>query len=89
MPISAKDVFQFRDEYIENRNLIGWNFYNPKDLSQQVNIVINYKLRANLTKKITVGTTPIKILNKSALIEMKQAAGRAQDLEDIAALERL
>lgn len=89
LPISAEDVFQFRDEYIENRNLIGWNFYNPSDLSQQVDIIINYKLRANLTKQITVGSVPIQILNKKALIKMKQAAGREQDLEDIAALERL
>ncbi|TDJ35665.1 MAG: hypothetical protein E2O56_00795, partial [Gammaproteobacteria bacterium] len=29
LPISAGDVFRFRDEYIENRNLIAWNFHNP------------------------------------------------------------
>ena len=35
LPITAGDLFQFRREYIDHRNLTAWNFYNPQDLSQQ------------------------------------------------------
>jgi len=30
LPITAEEVFHFRDEYIRNRNLIAWPFYNPQ-----------------------------------------------------------
>jgi len=26
LPVGAADVFQFRDEYVRNRNLVAWNF---------------------------------------------------------------
>jgi len=89
LPISADDVFQFRDEYIENRNLIGWNFYNPSDPTEQVDLVITYNLKG---KKVgTVDTTggPVRILGRKDLIAMKRASGRPQDLEDVKALERM
>ena len=89
LPISADDVFQFRDEYIENRNLIGWNFYNPSDPTEQVDLVITYNLKG---KKVgTVDTTggAVRILGRKDLIAMKRASGGPQDLEDIKALERL
>ena len=44
LPINAANLFQFRDEYIQNRNLIAWNFYHPKDASQQVDLIINFPL---------------------------------------------
>ena len=89
LPITATNVFQFRDEYIENRNLIGWNFYNPDNPSEQVDVVINYDLRGK--KLVTVDTLAgqIKILGLTDLIEMKRASGRPQDIEDVKALEML
>jgi hypothetical protein len=42
LPVTAENVFEFRDEYIENRNLIAWNFYNPENLTEQVDIIISY-----------------------------------------------
>ena len=29
LPISANDVYDFRDEYIANRGLVAWNFHQP------------------------------------------------------------
>ena len=29
LPVTAKEVFQFRKEYIAKRNLIAWSFVNP------------------------------------------------------------
>jgi len=38
LPVTADDIFNIRKEHIENRNRIAWNFYNPNDLSEQVDI---------------------------------------------------
>jgi hypothetical protein len=89
LPVTAADVFQFRDEYINNRNLIGWNFYNPDNLAEQVDIIINYDLKGR--KRVTIDTVAgaVPILCHRDLIEMKKASGRPQDLEDVRALEKL
>jgi len=49
LPVTAKEVFQFRQEYIKNRNLIAWSFYNPIDPIEIIDIIItedlaNYKV---------------------------------------------
>ena len=89
LPIAAADILEFRDEYIQKRNLIAWNFYNPKDLSEQVDIVITYDLKGKRTKRIDLEDTSIRILSKADLIKMKRKSGRPQDKEDVMALERL
>ena len=89
LPISATDIFEFRNEYIQNRNLVAWNFYNPGDLSEQVDIIITYDLKGKRTKRIDLENTSIQILSKRDLIEMKRQSGRPQDKEDVIALEKL
>lgn len=89
LPVSADEIFRFRNEYIENRNLIAWNFYNPYDLSEQVDIIISYDLRGKRTKRIDLADGPIQILSIGDLIAMKIESGRPQDKEDVAALEKL
>jgi hypothetical protein len=89
LPVSADDVFNFRDEYIRRRNLIGWNFYNPNDLSEQVDIVITYDLAGKRTRRIDLAGGPVRILSLRDLVDMKRRSGRLQDLEDAAALEKL
>lgn len=89
LPISAEDVYQFRREYIENRNLVAWNFYNPNDLSEQVDLIITSDLKGKKTRRIVLPGGDIRILAKADLIAMKRSSGRPQDMEDIRALERL
>ena len=89
LPVTADDVFQFRDEYVQNRNLIGWNFYNPDNPTEQVDIVITYDLKGKKLNKISTSQGTIRILSKKDLIKMKQNSGRPQDLEDVRALEAL
>ena len=31
LPVRAVDVFHFRQEYIDNRNLTAWTFVNPRE----------------------------------------------------------
>ncbi len=89
LPVSADAVFDFREEYLENRNLVAWNFYNPDDLSEQVDIVLAYDLKGKRTKQIKVGKTQLKVLSIDDLIAMKRESGRPQDLADADALEQL
>ncbi len=89
IPVQASDVYHFRKEYIEKRNLIAWNFYNPVNPVEQVDIVINFSLKDDMVKNMKVGNTIIPVLNLKSLISMKRKSGREQDLLDIDALERL
>lgn len=88
-PITADNVFHFRDEYIQNRNLIAWNFYDPTNHAYQIDIIISYDLAHAKTKTIVTPSGSIKILSRDDLIKMKKASGRPQDLIDVDALESL
>jgi hypothetical protein len=89
LPITADEVFRFRDEYIRNRNLIAWNFYNPRDLTERLDIVIATDLKGKRVQNIRTVDGPLRVLARKDLIAMKRASGRPQDLADIAALEQL
>lgn len=89
LPVSAVEVFDFREEYIKNRNLIAWSFSNPKDPTQIVDIIITHDLAELKTKKIRSGGRSLPVVSVSDLIAMKKVSGRPQDLEDIRALKEL
>ena len=89
LPITAKDLYSFREEYINNKNLVAWSFYNPKKPAQIVDIIITHDLKKMRTKTLRVQGTTIRFLSIGDLIKMKKQSGRPQDLEDISALERL
>src|SRR5690348_15035192 len=46
IPVTVEELFRFREEYIQKRNLIAWNFYDPFNPLSQVDIIINYDLNA-------------------------------------------
>jgi len=89
LPISAEDVFRFRDEYINKRRLIAWNFYDPKNLANQVDVIITYDLKGRKRKPLQTPAGTVHILNIDDLIQMKRESGRKQDIEDAQALEKL
>ena len=89
LPVTANDVYDFRDEYIANRGLVAWNFHNPDDALEQVDIVITYDLSGKRTRRVDLPDGPVQVLAIDDLIEMKRVSGRPQDLEDAGALERL
>lgn len=89
LPVKASEVFHFRDEYINNRNMIAWSFVNPNNPAEMVDIIITENLNnMNSVTKQGFGLD-IQVLAIEDLINMKQKSGRPQDLEDIKALERL
>ena len=82
-------MYLFRDEYIRNRNLVAWNFFDPADAARLVDVVITHDLKGK--RRFTVQTLggPVHVLAIRDLIEMKRTSGRPQDLADIEALEKL
>ncbi len=89
LPITADDVFKFRREYIENRNLIAWTFINPDNLLEIADIIITEDAKHIKSVVKTFNGLKIKIAAIDDLIEMKKKSGRKQDREDIKALEKL
>jgi hypothetical protein len=83
LPIDAISVYKFREEYIKNRNLIAWNFYNENDSTDQVDILINHDVSDFKSERFKVGKLEFKVISKEDLIKMKQESGRDKDLLDI------
>ena len=89
LPVGADEVFDFREEYIRNRNMAAWNFTNPQDPTQAVDIVISQDLSGMKTDRIKAGDLILPVLSVRDLIRMKQKSGRPQDLQDIEALKKI
>lgn len=89
LPVTATEVYQFREEYIDKRNLVAWSFINPNNPLEVVDILITHDADAmqSITKK--VGSVSIRIASIDELIKMKKRSDRPQDREDIKALEKL
>jgi len=89
LPVTAEEVFNFRLEYINNRNLIAWSFVNPLDPSEIVDIIITHdlaKLKTIVKHSLRIAIPVVAI---DELIKMKSSTGREQDKADVDALERL
>jgi hypothetical protein len=89
LPVTAEDIYNFRQEYIKNRNLIEWDFYNPMRPSEQVDIIITQDMAEIKTIKIKYQKFKITVISKKDLIKMKKESNREQDILDIQALEKL
>lgn len=89
IPVTAKEVFQFREVYIARRNLIAWSFCNASNPLELVDIVLTEDLSNMQVQMKRVEGYAVPVLSKSDLIAMKRRSGRPQDLADVEALERL
>ncbi len=89
LPVSGNEVFTFRDEYIKNRNLIAWSFYDPSNPPRLVDIVITEDLNQLKTIGVSIKNKKVKIISLEDLIKIKTKSARPQDLEDIKALRKL
>ncbi|MCI0454114.1 MAG: hypothetical protein L0Y68_03855 [Candidatus Dadabacteria bacterium] len=89
LPLQAAEVYDFRQEYISNKNLIAWNFINFNNPMESVDIIITEDLRNMKVKRILVGDKILRLVSIEDLIKMKKRSRRPQDLEDIKALRSL
>jgi hypothetical protein len=89
LPVTAEELFHFREEYIARRNLKAWSFHNPANPLEVVDILITEDAEAIESVDKQAFGRHIHVAAVPELIAMKQKAGRPQDIEDIKALERL
>lgn len=89
LPVTSDDVYNFREEYINNRNLTAWSFVNPDKPTDIVDIIITEDLTGIKTVTKNVGKKKIKVASIEDLIRMKSKTKRKQDIEDIKALKAL
>ena len=88
LPLTAADVFEHREDYIANRNLLAWSFYDPGAPICQVDVVIAYDLAGKRTERIDLDAATACVLSVRDLIDMKRRSGRPQDLADVEALRK-
>ncbi len=74
LPLKAKEVFHFREEYAKNRNLLAWSFCDSQNPLRQLDILIlcDSKKIKKVTKKVNGVDIPIAAIDD--LISMKKAA---------------
>lgn len=89
LPISAQELFRNRERYIEEKNLIAWNFKNPERARDSLDIIINEDLRNLEIIEVVSDFGKMPVLSIDSLIQMKSKANREQDQKDIAALKEL
>ena len=89
LPLKAEEVFDFREEYIRNRNLIAWSFVNPADPTEIVDIILTEDLDSTQVDRVPLGRLRLPVVAVADLIRMKEKSGRPQDLEDVNALRRI
>lgn len=89
LPVDAKQVFRFRKEYLENRNLVAWSFYDPVQPANQLDVILTHDLKKMNVETFNIEGVKIRVASIDDLIKMKKASGRPQDLEDVKALQAL
>ena len=88
LPLTAAEVFEHRDGYVANRNLVAWNFHDPNAPLRQVDIIIAYDLAGKQTEQVELDDATACVLAIGDLIDMKRRSGRAQDIADVEALRK-
>ncbi len=89
LPVSAEQVFDFREDYIKNRNLIAWSFFNSKNPIEVVDVIISHDRKLMSVDKVMANGITFKVASISELIKMKTNTKRQQDQADIEALKRI
>lgn len=89
LPVTAADVYRFREEYIEKRHLAAWSFINPDNPLEVVDILITEDVKNLNTVARQAFGMKIKLAAIPDLIALKKKSGRPQDIEDIRMLEKL
>lgn len=87
LPVTAREVFHFKSEYITRRGLVAWSFVNPSNPLECVDIIITHDKVNHKTVQLGYGDRFISVIALDELIRMKRESNRKQDQEDIKLLE--
>lgn len=92
LPVPAQDFADpnVRQAWIEERNLTVFSLHDPTDPLREVDIFADPPIPLHRllgqASFVDIGGVTVPVASRRHLIEMKEAAGRPQDLADIAAL---
>jgi hypothetical protein len=95
VPVKADDFVSSanRTKWMRETGMLAFTFINPKNPFENIDILLKSPVlfeAAYRRKKIFMsGRTRIPTISAEDLITMKQKAGRAQDLQDVAILKTL
>jgi hypothetical protein len=95
LPVPAADLLDPANRLMwkQEKNLIAFPFHNPARPFECVDVLIHAPLDFDAAwsrrARRDVAGTEVPLLGLQDLIEQKRLAGRAQDLADVQALERL
>lgn len=87
IPVRAKDIARFHQEYRKERNMIAWSFVDFQDPTRQVDLLIDPPLKTIKSELVSVHGRKVRIATKKSLLGMKRAANRPEDQMDILRLE--
>jgi hypothetical protein len=89
LPVTADEIFQFKNEYINRRNLIAWSFYNTTNPIEVIDVILTHDLSGMGVVSKRLGLSRLNVISIEDLIEMKTKSARKQDLEDIKVLREI
>ena len=89
LPVTADEIFQFKNEYINRRNLIAWSFYNTTNPIEVIDVILTHDLSGMGVVRKRLGLSRLNVISIEDLIEMKTKSARKQDLEDIKVLREI
>ena len=94
LPVEPESLLdsELLDQWIKERNLKAFSFYNKKESYQVIDIVVVHNLDFEKAYERRferqLNDTTISIVSIEDLIEMKRLSGREHDLNDIEMLEK-
>lgn len=95
LPVPAEALLDpdRRREWVETRHLRAFTFVDPARPFFEVDVLLSSPIPFEEAEQartvVKAGELPIPVVSLDHLIAMKRAAGRAQDLADVASLEKL
>lgn len=95
VPVAAEELADpaVRARWIEDKHMQVLSFFDPQHVAREVDVFvshpIDFRVLISAAVPTQVGGRTVPVASPHHLIEMKRAAGRPQDLADVAALQRL
>lgn len=95
IPVNIEDFssLEKRKMWMEEKNMQVFSVYNPKNMMEQLDIVlendIDFETAYKRKETLTAGDIEIPVVSIDDLIKLKQIAGRERDELDIRALKKI
>jgi hypothetical protein len=95
LPVAAKEFADpaQRERWVREKHMEVFSLFHPQNPMLSVDIFVHHPIPFETlyrgSKSVDIGGATIKICGIDQLIELKRRAGRTQDLDDIAQLERI